>query len=200
MKHRVSGYHPLVRPILIAAALAAVGATSVGLIHYQLGQAAQAERDGHASLRQSETTLQQTEAALQRSRSTVAAWNQLRAGGLSNTPSRAAWIEALERLRADPGPHVGDLDFGFEAEHPVISPSRPEGVAGLRETPLHVTAHVAHEEHFLRLLARIQQIGLNTLQHCSLTHAADESHDGAPPPPSLFMRCDLTVLHIDMPP
>ena len=200
MKRRSSKTHPLARPLLIAAALAIAGATAAGLSHFQLGEAQQAERDAYTQLKQVEATLQQAEAALQRTRATLSAWQQLQAGGLSNASARAVWIEALERLRADPGLHVSELDFGLEPERPVTSPAQPERLAGLRETALHVTARVAHEGHFLSLLSRVQQIGLNTLQHCSLKRATDESHDGAPPPPGLLMRCDLTVLHIDMPP
>jgi hypothetical protein len=200
MKHHASGTHPLARPLLIAAALTIGGATAASLSHYQLGAAEQAERDSYTKLRQSEAALQQTEATLQRTRATLSAWQQLQSGGLSHAPARAVWLEALERLRAAPGLHVGELDFSLEPERPITSPARPEGLAGLRETTLHLTARVAHEGHFLSLLSRVQQIGLNTLQHCSLTRTPGESHDGAPPPSGLLMRCDLIVLHIDMPP
>lgn len=200
MKRPSSGSHPLTRPILITTALIIAGALSAGLTHYQLGLAEQAEHTARSGLRQSEAELQQAEATLQRNRSTASALDRLQAGEAWQSPPRTAWIEALERLRADPRQHVEELDFGFEPEHPVTVPGRPEGLAGIRETRLHLSARVAHEEHFLNLLSLVQQIGLSSVQHCSLARAADERQEDAMPQNGILMRCDFSILHIDIPP
>lgn len=200
MKRPSRGSHPLAHPILIATALVVAGALSTGLTHYQLGLAEQAEHAARSGLRQSEAELQQAEATLQRNRNTASAWDRLRAGEARNSPPRNAWIEALERLRADPGQHVEELDFGFEPEHPITAPGSPEGLTGIRETRLHLSARVAHEEHFLKLLSLIRQLGLSSVQHCSLARATDERQEDAMPTNGILMRCDFSILHIDIPP
>lgn len=138
MKRPSRGSHPLARPILIATALVVAGALSTGLTHYQLGLAEQAEHAARSGLRQSEAELQQAEATLQRNRNTASAWDRLRAGEARNSPPRNAWIEALERLRADPAPACRRTGLRIRArtpDHCTRQPRRTDRHPGDKAAP-----------------------------------------------------------------
>lgn len=151
-------------------------------------ETARIQRDvAQAALAGATAKVSAAEDLLRRDQRAQAQLARLRQQGLDQPIDEFRWHETLGKARQDL--HLLALHYALAPERPAIQAA---DTSSLRTATLHVDAVLRHEEDFLALMRRLEQVGSGIMtRHCqlSLTQESDA-------PARLQARCELERTYI----
>lgn len=190
MKLQPDKRHPLRNPLMLSSFLITIGAAMLTISYQRRMDARDACTTMESRLVQLERRRQQTQETIQLTQEMLTQWNRHLQAGLSQPLNRLAWIDSIQQLPLTRGITLTDYEFGPDLVTGKKEENAPKPLISL--TPLHIQTAVAHEEHFIELLAVIRKTGRNTMQECSLF--IPENDSASPHTSSLRAECRL-LLH-----
>ena len=166
-----------------------VAALGLLVFSHHAREAARLQRDSaRAAVADASADLSTAEDLLQRDQRLQPRLARLREQGLDQPINDLRWHEALGKARQD---------LHLHALHYELAPARPLAQAAdtssLRTETLRVDALLRHEEDFLALLRRLEQVGPGIMtRRCRLSLKQEEGDI----PPRLDTRCEFERPHI----
>lgn len=172
----------------LALALPVLAALGILLFSRHTLDTARIQRDAaRAALADATAKVSAAEDILRRDQRAQAQLARLHQQGLDRAIDESRWHEALGKARQDR--HLLALRYALAPEGPAIQAA---DTSLLRTATLHVDAVLRHEEDFLALMRRLEQVGSGVMtRHCrlSLTQERDA-------PARLQARCELERTYI----
>lgn len=175
------------RPAL-AFAMPVLAALGLLVFSQHAREAARLQRDAaRAAVADASADLSAAEDLLQRNQGLQTRLARLREQGLDQPIDEFRWHEALGKARQD---------LHLRALHYELAPARPVAhtaeTSSLRTVTLRVDALLRHEEDFLALIRRLEQVGSGVMtRRCRLSLKQEEDI-----PPRLDTRCEFERPHI----
>lgn len=172
----------------LALALPVLAALGMLLFSRHTLDTARIQRDAaRAGLADATAKVSAADDLLRRDQRAQAQLARLRQHGLDQPIDEFRWHEILGKARQDL--HLLALHYALDPERPVAKAAE---ASSLRTATLHVDAVLRHEEDFLALMRRLEQVGSGVMtRHCrlSLTQERDA-------PARLQARCELERTYI----
>lgn len=172
----------------LALALPVLAALGMLLFSRHTLETTRIQRDAaRAALADATAKVSAAEDMLRRDQLAQAQLAKLRQQGLDQAIDELRWHEALGKARQDL--HLLALHYALAPERPVAHAAE---ASSLRTATLRIDAVLRHEEDFLALMRRLEQVGSGLMtRHCrlSLTQESDA-------PTRLNARCELERTYI----
>lgn len=172
----------------LALALPVLAALGMLLFSHHTLETARIQRDAaRAALADATAKVSAAEDLLRRDQRAHAQMARLHQQGLDQGIDESRWHEALGKARQDL--HLLALHYALDPERPV---TQATDASSLRTATLRIDAVLRHEEDFLVLMRRLEQVGSGIMtRHCrlSLTQESDA-------PARLQARCELERTYI----